>query len=404
MLRKLALLLISAVVCTACLGGCWNRKEVEELAIVSAIGIDKVTIKGQDKFRITYQVVRPTAFAKQKEGGSKQPPSLILSSLGMTLNGAAYNLESRSPRWGTLAHCKVILLGERLVKEDGLNEVVDYLQRNRDIRMRNWVVVAQGEALTVMQAEPELEKMLSQEIGGMMSITGPRLAKASIVDLKEFLLNLTKPGKEAVASTLQVFTPEEKKFRPGGPPAAPPSPSVRLLGTAVFKKHKLVGYLREKETTGFTHILGKTRGGAISVRLPGHKDYDVAYVRTRTTANIEPEITGGKIRIKVRISDEGDLGEYEEVHIKATSEDLRNLEKLVGEAVKREARLALDKSQKEFKSDIFGFGDIIHRKYPTEWHKIADRWEEIYPEIEVSLEVSAKIRRTGMLGEKLIIK
>ena len=41
---------------------------------------------------------------------------------------------------------------------------------------------------------------------------------------------------------------------------------------------------------------------------------------------------------------------------------------------------AFDKS-KELKADIFGFGEILHKKYSNEWKTFRDNWDDIYPTI-----------------------
>ncbi|MHB9093271.1 MAG: Ger(x)C family spore germination C-terminal domain-containing protein [Eubacteriales bacterium] len=49
-------------------------------------------------------------------------------------------------------------------------------------------------------------------------------------------------------------------------------------------------------------------------------------------------------------------------------------------------------------ADIFGFGAAVSRKYPHEWEKIKDRWIDIYPDLDVELEVKTKLREHGMIS------
>jgi spore germination protein KC len=41
--------------------------------------------------------------------------------------------------------------------------------------------------------------------------------------------------------------------------------------------------------------------------------------------------------------------------------------------------------------DIFGIADAVRLKYPVKWEKIKDRWDEIFPSIEIKPEVKSKI-------------
>ena len=57
---------------------------------------------------------------------------------------------------------------------------------------------------------------------------------------------------------------------------------------------------------------------------------------------------------------------------------------------------AFDKSR-EFNADIFGFGEMLHKKYSNEWKTLKDNWDEIYPTIELNIDVESKIIKTDLL-------
>lgn len=69
--KKAILFLILALVLL--LTGCWNRRELNELAIAVGMGIDK---QG-DQFRVSLQVVDPgKASAKKEQAAVLQPPCI----------------------------------------------------------------------------------------------------------------------------------------------------------------------------------------------------------------------------------------------------------------------------------------------------------------------------------------
>jgi len=133
--------------------GCWSRREVEELAIAAAIGIDLVEIQGEQKFRVTLQVIRPQAIGRGNQnagagsGGGRGGDQAVWleSGIGDTIDEAVRNFSTRSPRKLFLAHAKVIVLGEKAARH-GLHEYLDFLHRFKEIRLRTWVVVSEGEA------------------------------------------------------------------------------------------------------------------------------------------------------------------------------------------------------------------------------------------------------------------
>ncbi|NMA15164.1 MAG: hypothetical protein GX930_08020 [Clostridia bacterium] len=63
--------------------------------------------------------------------------------------------------------------------------------------------------------------------------------------------------------------------------------------------------------------------------------------------------------------------------------------------MKKEVLSAWEKAR-QYNTDIFGFGEAVHKKYPKQWEEIEDEWDDYFPEIKLSLEVEAKLRRSGM--------
>ncbi|WP_425452199.1 Ger(x)C family spore germination C-terminal domain-containing protein [Paenibacillus sambharensis] len=51
----------------------------------------------------------------------------------------------------------------------------------------------------------------------------------------------------------------------------------------------------------------------------------------------------------------------------------------------------IETSQRKYKSDFLKFGERLHNEYPLEWRKLADRWEELYPHVEISVFSSGRV-------------
>ncbi|WP_350338270.1 Ger(x)C family spore germination C-terminal domain-containing protein [Clostridium caldaquaticum] len=53
---------------------------------------------------------------------------------------------------------------------------------------------------------------------------------------------------------------------------------------------------------------------------------------------------------------------------------------------------------------MFGFLACISQQNLKEWKKLKDKWDEIFPEVKVSVSVDFVIRRTGMTGAPIQLK
>ncbi|MNP83085.1 hypothetical protein D3C76_1819230 [compost metagenome] len=55
--------------------------------------------------------------------------------------------------------------------------------------------------------------------------------------------------------------------------------------------------------------------------------------------------------------------------------------------------------------DVFGFGTIIHGKYPKQWHSLyKDNWDELWKTININVNSKVKIKGTGFDNKSIMEK
>lgn len=119
---------ISLILCTSLLTGCWDREEINDVAFVIGIAVDK---EGED-YRSSLQIALPgQSGASGSEGGgggtSGDKPWFILSNTARTLRGTSLEGQKSLSRRIYYAHRRTILIGEELARE-GLPRCLTYLQ------------------------------------------------------------------------------------------------------------------------------------------------------------------------------------------------------------------------------------------------------------------------------------
>lgn len=57
--------------------------------------------------------------------------------------------------------------------------------------------------------------------------------------------------------------------------------------------------------------------------------------------------------------------------------------------------------QQKYRADILGIGRSIHQHLPAEWDKMKDRWEVIYPEVEVTVIPHVIIENVGVINKPI---
>ncbi|WP_274653072.1 Ger(x)C family spore germination protein [Paenibacillus humicola] len=378
-----ALLIVSAALAVT---GCWNRKELDTLSIVEAIGIDNLA---DDRVQVSFQIVKPGELKMSGNQGGVSGSSgedrgvHIVKSSGETVFEAARNATFEADRKLFFSHNKVIVIGERTA-ERGFAPLVDFLDRDHEAREGSRLFIARGQkASAILEGIHEQEKVPADAIENLTRdyFVTSRIAEIKLVDFMKTIDSRTSapyvPGIAAAERKDDV-----KK-------------TLKIDGTAILKNDRLAGWFDGKETRGLLWVEGKVQSGVIIVKSPGSGVKKAALEITRSRSRIESRLVNGRLTIEVQIKEEGNLGEQRSEWVNLTKPDtFKQLEKAQIAVIEGEVHSALTKAR-AWKTDIFKFGEAVHRKYPRYWRKAAPKWESIMPEIEVKVKVDAKLRRYG---------
>ncbi|NLG86082.1 MAG: Ger(x)C family spore germination protein, partial [Firmicutes bacterium] len=82
---------------------------------------------------------------------------------------------------------------------------------------------------------------------------------------------------------------------------------------------------------------------------------------------------------------------------------LSSLERRTATIIKNDIMLAVRRAQ-DLKSDIFGFGNAVYRLQPQKWKQLEPRWPLLFSQLEVKVDVRAKISVSGLIKEPVGIK
>ena len=373
------------IVCLFCMlgtAGCWNRRELNDLAIVMGIGLDKPQ-QTSGNIQVTAELAKSgeTKSAKKGESGGGSKGYYNAKNTGNTLFDTLRDFTHQLSRKLYFPHNEVLIFGHDIAKE-GVQQYIEFFLRDHEPRVSVWVLVAKDTASEVFDETPEFEKMPAAEIAKIIKVQAAT-SQTSTVKLVDFITRLMSKTTAPIAPFIELSGEGTEK-------------NVIVSGTAVFKKDKLVGQLNKMETRGLLWVINEIKSGIIDVDSPndgGKVELEII----RAKSKITPEIIDDKIHIKIEIKEEGNIGSQTGLENLALPEKFALLEKEKSAAIESEVMAALKKAR-DLNADIFGFGDAVHQKYPAEWKDLEERWDEIFPDIEVELSIEAKLRRTGRIS------
>ncbi len=384
-MKNRIILLIKIIVCIALIlgmTGCWNRRELDTLAILMGIGLDKPMDNGN--IQLTAQIIEPERLKVPKqEGGSGDKKAFWnAKSTGNTVFDALRNFTHESSRKVYLPDNQVIIFGRDIAKE-GVQKYIDFFTRDHETRLNVWVLVARDSAGEILDVESKFGKIPAKNIADLAEAQNAT-SQTSIVTLKQFLARLMSKTTAPIAPFIEVTGTDKEK-------------SVVISETAVFKRDKLAGRLDKTETRGLLWVIGKVKSGIIVVDCPdGNGTASLEIIRAGS--KITAEMKDNRIYFKIKITEEGNLGDQSCPENLTEQSKIEVLEKEKAEAIKGEIMAAFKKAC-ELDADIFGFGEAIHKKYPRVWKNMESRWGEIFPDIELEITVDAKLRRSGKINK-----
>ncbi|ASA23679.1 Ger(x)C family spore germination protein [Paenibacillus donghaensis] len=359
--------------------GCWDRKEMDDLALVMASGLD-ITDDGQ--LEITLQIALPTGIPSAVQaGGSGKKSVIVISAKGSNASEATGRLQQQLSRVIYFGHRGVIVIGEECARH-GLNQVLDTYTRLPESRYNGYVVTAYGSTAKEILNEPYQLELIPGI--GINKIQSSKVSFA--VKMDEFLNALSSQGRSPVTAAIRIIHQGTDRE------------TFSIDRAAVYQGNKLSGFLAPAELKLLRWWMGGTQQMRFTLQLePEDEQY-------KGTIGVELMQSGKKIHTSVR-------NEIPEVWVNfhaavrvidndtsldfSRSNNMRLLETELSKQIQTEIQSMLAHVQKKLKSDIFGIGEEIHIEHPYVWKKIRNKWTDIYPVVPVTADVNIKIKRMG---------
>ncbi len=397
MKKTITLLLLLG--CTAmCFGGCYGYNELGELGIVVVTGID---LNEDGKYQITVMAVYPVGGMMQQ---GEKSSTWIGSATGKSPMEASKNLRKYASKKLTWVQNDIVIIGEEAARA-GLTEILDFFIRNRELRLRNHVLVSSGPAKDVMEAPADIENNLYSEMKGLIS-NMDEWSKAYVPTLLDFAKTFTEQDTGSVAGHIGIEKASGRTFstyreRTTQHEGRGEGEELSFLsGSAVFHECSLKGFFSDYETRGYLWIVNKAKIGAVVVDL-GDSKGSLAMETTSAKSDVRPVVTEDGVSMEIKLRVRGRVVENSCMDDLMDPAVIEKAEKEFAQSIVKEMKAAVKKAQKEYKADIFGFGDAIYRKEPDTWREIGKEWPELYAGIPVKYDVQVKLVRIGIIQNSI---
>lgn len=379
-MKKILTAALALIIIT--LAGCSSQtsnviREPDKLEMIRTIGIDK----GKDGYSVTISTdVGLNGSAPQIRSGNGKTIDEALNVLKKTSRG-------QQPFY---SHVDNLIIGEAVIK-DGISEVLDFMARSSEMRIGTNIVIAKG---------TEAEKIITGAVGeqnaaaDMLEVIKEQitsLGQGYMFNCLDVLSELAYNGNAMILAVRltegdNLLNDEEKKLTPDG--------------FGIIRDGKLIAYTSSEQSAGITLLIDELNSLNIEVETT---EGMVGLALTQIKADIQPVFLDNqlqKLKIKVdaaaSITEAGAVTDLtmekrrQETGLNASRQLLKNLQEAI-------------KSSQSMGIDYMALGRKAELKAPLKFKKMGVTWEELFPELEIELEVSTVLKNTYDLGEPISI-
>lgn len=378
--------------CLLLLTGCWSRRELNELLIVLGVGVDWE----DGEYLLSFQVVNPSEISAQKKGGDR-PPSTLFQGRGKTMFEAARSLTAEAPRKVYMGHLQLYVISETLARR-GIKDFIDNSFRDNELRMDFNIVVARGtKAENILKLYTPLEKLSSHSMQQSLQTSQKNWAPTAAITLDEVLNKLSSPGFELALTGIKIIGDPQMGQTKKNVESFLPASRFRYTGIAAFKKDKLIGWLDQQESKGYTDITDNLDSTSIEVACGAHKYMGVEI--TSSDAKLKTQVRSGLPEVNVQVRAEANIVDRPCDDVDLTDPiTIQHLEEKSKKIIQSNMEATVARA-KQIKSDIVGFGNQIGKDHPHYWEQVKDNWNDVtFPKTKVQYEIQIFIRKTGTTG------
>ncbi|HQA58812.1 MAG TPA: Ger(x)C family spore germination protein [Acetivibrio sp.] len=394
---KLNRLLLIILVCQILLlSGCWSSHEVNTLGITVCIGIDKT----ENGYLVSMQILNPATIASDKS--ARESPIVIYSVEVSNMAEVTGKIMLQLSRKINNAHLRLVVFGEDVARE-GIENILDYLARNHEFRTDYYFAVAKNStAKEILGILTPIETVPGVDMYNSIKISEEEWASLKSMRIIELINSIMADGKNPVLTGIEI----EKNNKIDSNTTAVLERTdgyslLKLSDSGAFNKDKLIGWLDENESKGYNYITGNVKRTLEDAQIDEAK---ITSTIMKAKSDTKVHLSENEPSIEVKIKIEQNIASIEGKFEISSKEQKRLLDEMFAVEIKSLCEKALNKAQKELKTDIFGFGETIHRKYPKMWKKMKDNWDDIFPNLPVNITVEVDTKQLGGIGKPLFMK
>ncbi|MDD3303541.1 MAG: Ger(x)C family spore germination protein [Clostridia bacterium] len=370
-----------------------NARELNDLAIVSAIGVD-VDEKGQ--YVLTAQVLNTKK--QNSSGGSSSSggqPSLItvFNSSSSSVHGALRDMVDQSPKKLYIAHMELLLVSEKVAKSNMFETLDFFIRDNENSNDFILAITKDTSPKDILEVLTPLETNPTQSIKDSIEVTYKNKGTTIHNILSQNISIMLKPGINMVSVSIGLEGNPKEGQSEENIKNSNSKTKITVKELAYFDNRTLQGYLNEEE--GIYYNLARNDLESAMLNLGTKEDGFVAEIieakcNSATKVENEEYIIDFDFKVKCAITEIS-----KDKHVE-NLEEINTMQKQIEEKIKSEFISFVDNCKNKYNSDLIGFGNLYYKNMNKEYEKMQSKYGNDYlKHINVNCNVEVSLVNEG---------
>ncbi len=388
-MKKITLILIIFFL-TAC---STDYKELNEIAIVEAIGIEK-----QDgKILVTAQVININAL--KQNTSTEESKIYVYTGLGNTIFEAMRSMSNESPKRLYYPHTKIIILDHTLF--ENIDQFVDVIVRDTESMINQNIVTTTNDSPSdILKTITPLSSSSAEDIENILKISEKNTGTSYNIRLEDFLKGLVSYGTAPILTNISLNDNIKNKDNESVLKNSNISYLIQTNNLVFYKDDGSYVQLSKDESLGYNFIKNNISYPLINLNCGNDKNFSMEVFSSNTS--LKENLKKNEIVIDSKIT--LTIGEFD-CDMDITSNSTYNYIKTVSEnKIKEIVESTIDLALKE-RTDFIGIGNFIYKNNPTYFDFKNKNWnKEGLNNIKSNVKVDVRVIKQGNLKEKITRK
>jgi spore germination protein KC len=366
------------------LTGCYDNKELNDIAILTATEINKIN----NNFIINAQVVNPQAPDKSS---NIEAPFIIYTGTGKTIQEAYRQIKLSSSRYIYPEHLQIVIINENIAKED-ITQILDFYLRDPSIRTEFNVLIGKDE--NIISTTTPIDQISSSSILKTLETNNRFQGVTNLTTLNELTIMSLNPNTEIILPSIKIDNINDESDTTQNTDSTKVNSMYKLSGLAIFKNNKLLDYLTDNESFSYNIIKNHINSSIITYECEKDKYLSAEIISSKSKITTKNQKINIDINIKATINESACNLNLNH------NNNLKLLENNLSTYLENNISNDINTIRNKYNSDVFGFLDEIYKHDYKTYLKVKDNWyNETYKTIPININTKINIISKGNIME-----